>query len=156
MTELLGLTKTIILRLALITLAAGLMPVQLVYADESGKECAESVLDIGMPEIEPEYVIPKEYDKEELFKTTVDSFKSGEALFRIDGFRLDAPASYEPGEESFSSGADLVGLDGEAAEYKPGSLDKGDILKAVPSITTEDDKTLGILVPPFAYFSKKF
>jgi hypothetical protein len=44
----------------------------------------------------------------------------------------------------------------EDLEIKSGKLKKDDILKAVPSISTEDKKTLGLLLPPFAYFAKKF
>lgn len=150
MTEIFGLTKTIILRLALITLAAGLMPVQVIHAGESGKECPESVLDVGMPELEPEYALPEEYDKKNLFRTKIESLDSGDELFVMDGISLDALEVEEPDADiTFST-------DEGISEYEAGSLEKGDILKAVPSISTEDDKTLGILVPPFAYFSKKF
>lgn len=31
-----------------------------------------------------------------------------------------------------------------------------DILSKVPSVSSEDEKTIGILVPPFGYFAKKF
>jgi hypothetical protein len=44
----------------------------------------------------------------------------------------------------------------EGLEIKKESLKKEDILKAVPSISTEDNKTLGLLIPPFAYFAKRF
>ena len=44
----------------------------------------------------------------------------------------------------------------EDLEIKSGKLKKDDILKSVPSISTEDKKTLGLLIPPFAYFAKKF
>jgi len=41
-------------------------------------------------------------------------------------------------------------------QIKQVKLKKEDILKAVPSISTEDNKTLGLLIPPFAYFAKRF
>ena len=44
----------------------------------------------------------------------------------------------------------------EDLEIKKESLKKEDILKAVPSISTQDNKTLGLLIPPFAYFAKRF
>ncbi len=44
----------------------------------------------------------------------------------------------------------------EDLEVKTEKLRKEDILRAVPSISTEDNKTLGLLIPPFAYFAKKF
>jgi len=46
--------------------------------------------------------------------------------------------------------------DSEELEIKTEKLKKEDILSAVPSISTEDNKTLGLLIPPFAYFAKKF
>ncbi len=44
----------------------------------------------------------------------------------------------------------------DVPEVKTEKLKKEDILSAVPSISTEDNKTLGLLIPPFAYFAKKF
>ena len=41
-------------------------------------------------------------------------------------------------------------------EYETQSIDAGDILRSIPSIITEDNKTLGLIIPPFAYFAKKF
>jgi len=41
-------------------------------------------------------------------------------------------------------------------EYETESIKAGDILRSIPSITTEDNKTLGLIIPPFAYFAKKF
>lgn len=142
--------KLFLFSLILLGLGVILLPADNAQAGQNGKECPESVLDVGMPEIEPEYSIPEEYDKENLFTDTVSSFKSGDALFRIDGFVLDPEDISQPDADvNFSTEL-------EASQYQPDSLNKGDILKAIPSITTEDDKTLGILVPPFAYFSKKF
>jgi hypothetical protein len=46
--------------------------------------------------------------------------------------------------------------DSEELEIKTEKLKKEDILNAVPSISTKDNKTLGLLIPPFAYFAKKF
>jgi len=44
----------------------------------------------------------------------------------------------------------------EDLEVKTEKLRKEDILRTVPSISTEDNKTLGLIIPPFAYFAKKF
>ena len=41
-------------------------------------------------------------------------------------------------------------------EYTSKSIRAGDILSKVPSVRSEDEKTIGILVPPFGYFAKKF
>jgi len=42
------------------------------------------------------------------------------------------------------------------SEYETKSIDARDILRSIPSITTEDNKTLGLIIPPFAYFAKRF
>ncbi len=41
-------------------------------------------------------------------------------------------------------------------EYETESIKASDILRTIPSITTQDNKTLGLIIPPFAYFAKKF
>ncbi len=158
-TNIMELTKWAFLSyLAVLTLTVGFEP-RVAYASENGKECAEFVFDFGLPELEPEIALPTIYNKENLFKTTVQFFDSGSALFSIDGFEIGKLDSNEPEDDStYATEEDLGvgGLDSEVSEYESDSLKAGDILKAVPSITTKDEKTLGILVPPFAYFSKKF
>lgn len=68
----------------------------------------------------------------------------------IDNFSFDTSGLHEPddGEFLYTKPVDL--------EVKQKRLKKEDILKSVPSISTEDNKTLGLLIPPFAYFSKRF
>lgn len=157
MEEITRFTRTFIFTLFLAGAAALLLPIDYAQAGQNGNECPGSALDLGMPEIEPQYSLPEEYDKENLFTDTIETFKSGESFFRLEGFVSNGTGINQPEAEiSFSTDRDSVVLKSEAAEYQPDSLDKGDILKAIPSISTEDDKTLGILVPPFAYFSKKF
>ena len=51
---------------------------------------------------------------------------------------------------------EFIYTNSEDLEFKTDKLKKEDILRAVPSITTEDNKTLGLIIPPFAYFAKKF
>ena len=41
-------------------------------------------------------------------------------------------------------------------DFEAESLDSRDILRAIPSITTQDNKTLGLVIPPFAYFKTRF
>ena len=127
------------------------------YADESSGKCAYSILDVGLPELEKEYSVPEEYDKQKLFKSTVESYNSGADLFNVNGLAFEKFAGVrEDNGSAFSSEDELSGLGAEVPEFETGKLETGDILKAVPSITTKDEKTIGILVPPFAYFSKKF
>lgn len=42
------------------------------------------------------------------------------------------------------------------SKYETKPLEKEAILRTIPSITTDDNKTLGLIIPPFAYFAKKF
>ena len=41
-------------------------------------------------------------------------------------------------------------------EYKANSVTAGDILRSIPAIAITDEQTLGVIIPPFAYFAKKF
>ena len=41
-------------------------------------------------------------------------------------------------------------------DFQAESLNSRDILRAIPSITTQDDKMMGLVVPPFAYFKTRF
>lgn len=41
-------------------------------------------------------------------------------------------------------------------EYKANSVTAGDILRSLPVVSIKDEQTLGIIIPPFAYFAKKF
>lgn len=68
----------------------------------------------------------------------------------IDNFSFDTRGLHEPqdGKFLYTKPPDL--------EVKQKRFKKEDILKAVPSISTEDNKTLGLLIPPFAYFAKRF
>ena len=43
-----------------------------------------------------------------------------------------------------------------APEYESKSVTAADILRKVPSVSTDNEETIGILLPPFAYFAKKF
>ena len=65
---------------------------------------------------------------------------------------------YFDSEKNYSEAQDTRFLytKSEDLEIKKESIKKEDILKAVPSISTEDNKTLGLLIPPFAYFAKRF
>lgn len=41
-------------------------------------------------------------------------------------------------------------------EYKANSFTAGDILRSLPVVSIKDEQTIGIIIPPFAYFAKKF
>ena len=92
--------------------------------------------------------------KHETLSSTYSTYSSDRTsiypLMNIDNFSFDTGGLHEPqdGEFLYIKPADL--------EVKQKRLKKEDILKAVPSISTEDYKTLGLLIPPFAYFAKRF
>lgn len=72
---------------------------------------------------------------------------------------IDASEAYESIEttsyfESYQR--EILYSEPENLTVKKENLKKEDILKAVPSISTDDNKTLGLLIPPFAYFAKRF
>lgn len=97
------------------------------------------------------------YDGDQSFTTTVVSLSSGQGLFSIGVFEIivienDNVKIYN----TVASGEGYGSLSPSVLEYKSGSLEAGDILHSIPSITTKDEKMLGVLIPPFAYFSKKF
>ena len=41
-------------------------------------------------------------------------------------------------------------------EYRANSVTAGDILRSLPVVSIKDEQTIGIIIPPFAYFAKKF
>ncbi len=54
------------------------------------------------------------------------------------------------------SGPEFIYAKSAATKYETKPLEKEAILRTIPSITTDDNKTLGLIIPPFAYFAKKF
>jgi hypothetical protein len=142
--------------LTLIVAAAFLFP-QPSYSDESEAVEFSHVLDFNLPEYEVVLVLPESYDKDKLFNTTVKSFNAGQALFTINGFELDETENNTLEIKiAADSREELSALAPSAVEYKSEPMKASDILRNIPSITTEDDRTIGVLIPPFAYFSKKF
>ncbi|GJM16350.1 MAG: hypothetical protein DHS20C13_16770 [Thermodesulfobacteriota bacterium] len=74
----------------------------------------------------------------------------------INDFMESNDFSTDAKNHSETDQTEFVYTNSEELEIKTEKLKKEDILSAVPSITTEDNKTLGLLIPPFAYFAKKF
>jgi len=73
-----------------------------------------------------------------------------EQFMETKDFSIDEKNYSEADETEF------VYTNSDELEIKTEKLRKEDILRAVPSISTEDNKTLGLFIPPFAYFAKKF
>ncbi|MGB3729354.1 MAG: hypothetical protein WBA70_08925 [Thermodesulfobacteriota bacterium] len=73
-----------------------------------------------------------------------------EQFMETKDFSIDETNYSEADETKFAY------MNSDELEIKTEKLQKEDILKAVPSLSTEDNKTLGLLIPPFAYFAKKF
>ena len=42
------------------------------------------------------------------------------------------------------------------SDYEGASLNSRDILRTIPSINSKDNKVLGLVMPPFAYFKTRF
>jgi hypothetical protein len=68
------------------------------------------------------------------------------------------------GLKLFGDERDKTGIDGNelsrikvvTPEYKANSVTVGDILRSIPVLSIKDEQTLGVIIPPFAYFAKKF
>ncbi len=68
------------------------------------------------------------------------------------------------GLKLFGDERDKTGIDGNelsrikvvTPEYKANSVTVGDILRSIPVVSIKDEQTLGVIIPPFAYFAKKF
>lgn len=74
----------------------------------------------------------------------------------IEQFMETKDLSIDEKNYSEADEIEFVYTNSDELEIKTEKLRKEDILRAVPSISTEDNKTLGLLIPPFAYFAKKF
>ena len=74
----------------------------------------------------------------------------------IEQFMETKDLSIDEKNYSEADETEFVYTNSDELEIKTEKLRKEDILRAVPSISTEDNKTLGLLIPPFAYFAKKF
>ena len=74
----------------------------------------------------------------------------------IEQFMETNDFAFERTDDSEDDQTEFIYANSEAPELKTRTIRKEDILRAVPSISTEDNKTLGLIIPPFAYFAKKF
>jgi len=70
----------------------------------------------------------------------------------VDGIKL---TRYD-GDNPEADETEFIYAKASIPEYETESIKARDILRSIPSITTEDNKTLGLIIPPFAYFAKKF
>lgn len=72
--------------------------------------------------------------------------------YYIDGIKI----AKVQGDSSEADETEFIYAKAAMPEYEAESIEAGDILRSIPSISTEDNKTLGLIIPPFAYFAKKF
>ncbi len=72
--------------------------------------------------------------------------------YYADGIKL----ARNEGDNTGVDETEFVYTKAAVSEYETESIEAGDILRSIPSISTEDNKTLGLIIPPFAYFAKKF
>jgi hypothetical protein len=72
--------------------------------------------------------------------------------YYVDGIKI----ARVQGDNSESDETGFIYAKAAMPGYETESIEAGDILRSIPSITTENNKTLGLIIPPFAYFAKKF
>jgi len=95
---------------------------------------------------------PKPVTMDDTFNKEIKLFPDRADLLNSNGLKL------------FGDERDKTGIDGNelsrikvvVPEYKPNSVTVGDILSSIPAISIKDEQTLGVIIPPFAYFAKKF
>jgi len=73
-------------------------------------------------------------------------------VYSVDGIKLARVQQ----DELRSFEKEVIFNNPAIPEYETETIDAGDILRSIPGISTEDNKTLGLIIPPFAYFAKKF
>lgn len=74
----------------------------------------------------------------------------------IDDFMQSIDFSADSNNNSGRKEMAYIYTNSDDLRIKTNKLKKEDILQAVPSISTENNQTLGLLIPPFAYFAKRF
>jgi hypothetical protein len=97
-------------------------------------------------------VAPQPVTKDDAFNKGIKLLPDRADLLNSNGFKL------------FGNQRDKTGIDGIelsrikviVPEYKANSVTVGDILRSIPAVSIEDEQTLGVIIPPFAYFAKKF
>ncbi|MGB2693216.1 MAG: hypothetical protein WBC96_12035 [Thermodesulfobacteriota bacterium] len=114
-----------------------------------------SVVIIALPLLSATFSIAEEISKDGpilISKLSMDTPVNSviEQFMETKDFSIDETNYSEADETKFAY------MNSDELEIKTEKLQKEDILKAVPSLSTEDNKTLGLLIPPFAYFAKKF
>jgi hypothetical protein len=95
---------------------------------------------------------PQPVTKDDTFNKEIKLLPDRAGLLNSNGFKL------------FGDERDNKGIDGYelsrikviVPEYKANSVTAGDILRSIPAIAITDEQTLGVIIPPFAYFAKKF
>ena len=95
---------------------------------------------------------PQPVTKDDTFNKEIKLSPDRADLLNSNGFKL------------FGDERDKTGIDGYelsrikvvVPEYKANSVTAGDILRSIPAIAITDEQTLGVIIPPFAYFAKKF
>jgi len=72
--------------------------------------------------------------------------------YYVDGIKLTRYDGNNPEADE----TEFIYAKASIPQYETKSIEVGDILRSIPSISTEDNNTLGLIIPPFAYFTKKF
>lgn len=110
---------------------------------------------LTLPLLSVEFSYAEESDKDKQLLISRLSLDTPDEFFLENFMQLNV-FSVDTNNNSITEETEFVYLESQAPEVNTEKLKKENILKAVPSISTEDNKTLGLLIPPFAYFAKKF
>lgn len=114
-----------------------------------------AVVIFALPLLSATFIIAEETNKDDqILIPNLNSYTPDDSIvekfMETKNFSIDDTNYSETDETQFAY------TNSDELEIKTEKLKKEDILKAVPSISTEDKKTLGLLIPPFAYFARKF
>lgn len=94
-----------------------------------------------------------------LLSTTVSPFSyASEQVDRVGSFNEAGYIEIEVVKDPNLLDADkeFVYAKSSISDYEGASLDSRDILRNIPSINSKDNKVLGLVMPPFAYFKTAF
>jgi hypothetical protein len=90
--------------------------------------------------------------KDDTFNKEIKLLPDRADLHNSNGFKLFGDERDKKG----ISGYELSRIKVVVSEYKEYSVTAGDILRSIPVVSIKDEQTLGVIIPPFAYFAKKF
>jgi hypothetical protein len=95
---------------------------------------------------------PQPLTKDDTFNKEIKLLPDRADLLNSNGLKLFG----DQRDKTRIDGNELSRIKVVVPEYKANSVTAGDILRSIPAIAIKDEQTLGVIIPPFAYFAKKF